>query len=111
MKATSCRPLLPSSAKLSKRRLRMRTHCRRKIPGRRRPEGEPQSWPHCGKEALPRTHEPFTGCPAHRRSFGRLGYDPLDHVARDVGEPEVASLITVGQPGVIDAAEIKHRGV
>ena len=35
----------------------------------------------------------------------------MDHVAADVGQAEVAALELVGQPLVVDAEQVQHRGV
>ena len=40
-----------------------------------------------------------------------LGQNLVDHSAADVGQTEVAALETVGQPFVVDAQQMQHRGV
>ena len=42
---------------------------------------------------------------------GRLAQDRLDHVAVDVGQPEVAAGVAIDQPGVVDSHQVQDRGV
>ena len=41
----------------------------------------------------------------------RLRHDIVDHVAVNVGQPAVDTVVTEGQLFVVDAQQVKHRGV
>src|SRR4051794_2271946 len=50
--------------------------------------------------------------PAERRPRLRTsGQDRLDDVPGDVGQAEVAALLAVGEPQVVDAEEVEHGGM
>ena len=40
-----------------------------------------------------------------------LRQNPVHHFAGHVGQPEVAALVAVGEPLVVDAQQVQHRGV
>ena len=46
-----------------------------------------------------------------KSALQRLRQNPFHHMPSHVRQPEVAALVAIGQPPVINAAEVKHRGV
>ena len=40
-----------------------------------------------------------------------LGENLLDNIAGDVGQAKAAAVVEVGQPLVVDAQQVQHRGV
>ena len=45
------------------------------------------------------------------RQDNALGHDVFDHFAIDIGQPEVATSVSVGQTFVVDAEEVEDGGV
>jgi len=47
----------------------------------------------------------------HRRSCDALRQDASHHIAGDVGEAEVAALVVIREPLVVQAEQVKDRGL
>ena len=47
----------------------------------------------------------------HEPSSAKLSKNRLHHVAGDVGQPEIAAAVAVGEPRVIEAQQVQHRRV